>query len=105
MYKFAGVKLPRTAYGQWKSLPAVDRNDLRKGDLLFWDTGRNHRSDNRIPSGEYVSHVSIYLGDGMMGHATSSKGVAIQRVPVGEYASRKGYTFLGARRVLANAGS
>jgi len=54
----AGVAIPRVTHDQWNAGERVEYEDLQRGDLLFW------RSDPTAP--DYISHVAIYLGDGMM---------------------------------------
>ncbi|MCY9782575.1 C40 family peptidase [Nocardiopsis sp. EMB25] len=53
-----GVEIPRVTHDQWNAGERVDFEDAQRGDLLFW------RSDPTAP--DYISHVAIYLGDGMM---------------------------------------
>lgn len=96
VYRAAGVKIPRTAIEQYRKLPQVDPRAIQTGDLLFWDTGLNHRKDNRLPDGSFVSHVSIYTGNGKMRHASVKRGVI--EVDAGEYAKK--FQFIGARRAL-----
>lgn len=64
------IKLPRTSSQQQQFCSPIQKADLRPGDLLFF-TGR---------SGSKVGHVGIYVGDGNMIHASSSKGVIITAI-------------------------
>jgi cell wall-associated NlpC family hydrolase len=67
----------------------VARNNIRKGDLVFFVNPRNR---NRI------NHVGIYLGDGTFIHSSSTRGVAINPlndIYWGKYLS-------GFRRFLPN---
>ncbi|OLT28407.1 hydrolase [Nocardiopsis sp. CNR-923] len=57
-FREAGVDIPRVTHDQWNAGERVDFEDAERGDLLFW------RSDPTAP--DYISHVAIYLGDGMM---------------------------------------
>lgn len=99
IYKTIGKTIPRTAIEQYKKLtPVPQSTPFQPGDLLFWDTGLNHRTDNRLPDGSYVSHVSLYAGNGKMRHASSKKGVIT--VDVQTYAGK--FKLLGARRVIGN---
>lgn len=59
-YHKAGVDLPRTTRGLWKTLRPVRKKELRTGDLLFFNI------DGKI------SHVGMYLGSGRFVHAPSS---------------------------------
>ncbi|MER5602944.1 NlpC/P60 family protein [Streptomyces sp. NPDC002265] len=54
-WKAAGVTLPRTTYDQVNAGTTVSLADARPGDLVFFY--------------DDVSHVGIYVGDGMMIHA------------------------------------
>ncbi|MBW8799283.1 MAG: C40 family peptidase [Streptomyces sp.] len=54
-WKAAGVSLPRTTYDQVNAGTTVSLADARPGDLVFFY--------------DDVSHVGIYIGDGMMIHA------------------------------------
>ncbi|MFD7314517.1 NlpC/P60 family protein [Streptomyces sp. NPDC059883] len=54
-WKEAGVELPRTTWDQVKAGARVATEDLLPGDLVFFY--------------DDISHVGIYIGDGMMIHA------------------------------------
>lgn len=86
-YVFAkfGIELPRTSAGMSKIGQKVEKQDLRYGDLVFFNT-----------SGKGVSHVGIYVGDGKFAHSSTSKGVIITALSDKYYAKR----YVGARRVL-----
>lgn len=61
----AGVHVPRTtANGYMSSTPNVGRENLRAGDLVFFNYGR-------LPGGQ-ADHVGIYVGNGQMIDASSS---------------------------------
>jgi len=92
LYKKHNVNLPRTAWSQSKKGVSVDKNDLKKGDLLFFLTDKKRG----IP----VTHVGIYIGDGEFIHAASKKkGIIISPIYSGYYASK----FVSAKRVLAQS--
>lgn len=75
-YGRAGMAVPRTTSGLWKSLEPVDSGRLRAGDLLFFNVAGK------------MSHVGIYLGGGRFVHAPSSgKTVSVERLG-SEYYSR-----------------
>lgn len=76
--------LPRTTATQFQQGVAVNRNALRRGDLVFFDT-----------SGRGVSHVGIYIGGGRFTHASNSRGVTIDELDAPYYRKR----YLGARRI------
>ncbi len=87
MYIFAkyGVELPHWSKGQAKLGTAVKKEDLRAGDLVFFNT-----------SGAGISHVGIFLGDGKFVHASSNKGVIVNKLSEEYYVKR----YVTARRVL-----
>jgi cell wall-associated NlpC family hydrolase len=81
-----GLLLPRRADQQAKSpeLAAVDREALKPGDLVFFNTMRRA-----------FSHVGIYVGEGRFIHAPRSGGeVRIEDMRAAYWAKR----FNGARR-------
>lgn len=61
-----GVKLPRSAREQKEYCHPIDREYLAVGDLVFFSSKR---------SGGRISHVGMYIGNGRMIHASSSRGV------------------------------
>lgn len=78
-----GIELPRTSREQAKFGQAVDRNELRPGDLITFATG----------GGSRVSHIGVYIGENRFIHSSSSRGVRIDTL-TGYYANR----FVNARR-------
>lgn len=58
--------LPRTAQEQYKTAEKVELEDLREGDLVFFNTG-----------GKDISHVGVYLLNNKFVHAATSGGVMI----------------------------
>jgi cell wall-associated NlpC family hydrolase len=85
----AGVVMPRVAADQALTGPRVPVADLQPGDLLFYHT------DPTAP--DYISHVAIYLGHGLMLQAPQPG----QRVAV--VAADLGAEFAGAVRVYPKA--
>jgi peptidoglycan DL-endopeptidase CwlO len=57
----AGIVMPRVAVDQARTGPRVALSQLAPGDLLFYHT------DASAPT--YISHVAIYLGNGLMEQA------------------------------------
>ena len=85
-----GKILPRRADQQAAATEVIDRNDLKPGDLVFFDTMRRA-----------FSHVGIYVGEGKFIHAPRSGGaVRVEDMRQAYWQTR----FNGARRVpLANS--
>jgi len=63
-----GVILPRSTELQAESGASVNRNELRSGDLVFFNTGIR------------VRHVGVYLERGHFLHASTSRGVMISEL-------------------------
>jgi len=63
VYEQNGIELPRVSKDQAKYGQFVDRNHLKRGDLIFFSSSK---SDD-------VHHVGIYLGNGKFIHASSAK--------------------------------
>ena len=92
LYKKSHINLPRTAWSQSKRGKSVSKDNLEKGDLLFFLTDKKRG----IP----VTHVGIYLGNGEFIHAASKKqGIIISPLTHGHYAD----TFVSARRLAKKA--
>jgi cell wall-associated NlpC family hydrolase len=88
LYKKHNINLPRTAWAQSKKGIDVPKDQLQKGDLLFFLTDKKRG----IP----VTHVGIYIGEGKFIHAASKeKGIIISPITHGSYAR----TFVSAKRV------
>lgn len=84
VYGQTGVRLPRTAEGQFNATPRVTLATLRPGDILFF------RSD----SGNLM-HVGVYIGSHWFVHAPDS-GKAVETARL-DSAYWKGH-YLGAGR-------
>jgi cell wall-associated NlpC family hydrolase len=89
-YVFAkfDIYLPHSSKGQASEGERVAKSDLRAGDLVFFNTG-----------GSGISHVGIYLGDGVFVHSSTNKGVTKSRLSESYYANR----YVTAARVLSDA--
>jgi peptidoglycan DL-endopeptidase CwlO len=68
----AGITMPRVAVNQAQTGPRIPLSQLEPGDLLFYHT------DPTAP--DYISHVAIYLGKGLMLQAPEP-GEDVQIVP------------------------
>ncbi len=89
VFREQSVKLPRTAREQFNVGNEVMRGDLKKGDLVFFQT-----------YARFPSHVGIYLGNRKMIHASSREHrVVISTMDTPYYLSR----YLGARRMTDTA--
>jgi len=88
VYKQHGYNLPRTAAGIYGVGVAVDKANLRPGDLLFFK-GRGT---------SYINHVGIYVSDNKFIHSSSpnSGGVIYSYLNSAYYSQ----TYVGAKRVL-----
>jgi cell wall-associated NlpC family hydrolase len=85
----AGLLLPRRAAEQAAATETIDKNELKPGDLVFFNTMRRA-----------FSHVGIYVGNGKFIHAPKPGGeVRVEDMGASYWAKR----FDGARRVPADA--
>lgn len=65
-----GKTLDRTAAMQFMMTKRIyDQDDLKEGDLVFFSIHTKR-----------ISHVGVYLGNGMFVHASSSRGVMISEL-------------------------
>jgi cell wall-associated NlpC family hydrolase len=86
-----GLDLPRTATEMSRVGESVKRQELKPGDLVFFNTMRRT-----------FSHVGIYLGDGQFVHSPSRGGkVRVEDMASSYWAKR----FTGARRVIDEDGA
>ncbi|TBU93437.1 C40 family peptidase [Phytopseudomonas dryadis] len=84
----AGIQLPRSTRELiGMRAPAVGRDALRSGDLVFFATN----------GGRQVSHAGIYVGEGRFVHAPSSGGTVRLDSLSNSYWQR---TYLEAKRVF-----
>lgn len=78
IFRTYGISLPRTSDEQGYSGTAVSSSDMRPGDIVY-----------------YGGHIAIYIGDGLVVHASSAKtGVKIS--------SWNYRTVLGIRNVIGD---
>lgn len=88
VYAQVGISLPRTAQAQFDATTRIQPNDLEPGDLVFFA--------GTYPSSDPITHVGIYLGDGMMINAPSD-GDVVRTMPV--FTGFWGAHYAGAGRV------
>jgi len=86
VFKKNGINIPRTSINQSKFGKHVSRANLKKGDLIFFDTSKKRKG--------YVNHVGIYLGNGKFIHASSAK----KKVVVSSLSKFYAQRYKGARR-------
>jgi LysM repeat protein len=85
VFREVEVELPRSAREQYRIGEKIERDQLQKGDLIFFRT-----------YAKFPSHVGIYLGDGKMIHASSrSHRVVVTSIDQPYYIRR----YLGAKRI------
>jgi cell wall-associated NlpC family hydrolase len=83
-----GITLPRQSTSQYQVGTAVARNEMRPGDLVFFNT-----------SGRGISHVGVFVGNGKFAHASSSRGVMVSPLSQSYWSKR----YVGAKRVMSTA--
>ncbi len=59
VYKLNGLNLPRNSRSQFKAGRPVEKDDLQKGDLVFFATN----------GGKRITHVGMYIGNNNFIHA------------------------------------
>ena len=87
VYRLNGLELPRTSADQWRAGRPVGRDEMDRGDLVFFATR----------GGGAISHVGIYLGGDLFLHAPR-RGSAIQTDSLSSDYYRSRYA--GARSYL-----
>ena len=88
VYKKCGLTLTRSCISQIGEGTIIPKEDLQCGDLVFFKRTTNSKN--------FVTHVGIYLGDGKLIHASSSKGITIVELESDYYVKH----YLCARRIL-----
>jgi hypothetical protein len=87
VYQLNGLNLPRTSRQQFKAGTPIARHQLRKGDLVFFATGKTRR----------ITHVGIYTGRGYFIHAPGKgKKIRTDKLTDGYYLTN----YAGARTYL-----
>ena len=87
VYENHGISLHRCADEQMQDGLIVERSNLQKGDLVFFS----------VYGPWLASHVGIYIGNGQMIHASSSRGICVDTLDNPYWAN----TYVGARRLIA----
>ena len=87
VYRLNGISIPRVSADQYKYGKPVKTKDLQAGDLVFFNTN----------GGSKVSHVGVYIGDGLFIHAPSKgKTVRKDKLSLDYWSSR----FIGGKSYL-----
>ncbi|OEH93346.1 C40 family peptidase [Bacillus solimangrovi] len=86
VFSESGVELPRTSDSQFQVGEKVYKNDLKEGDLVFFNT-----------DGSGISHVGIFMGDGTFIHSATDKGVIVTDFNDPYYWAER---YVGAKRIL-----
>lgn len=87
VYRKLGITLNRTAASQASNGIIVAREDMQPGDLVIFSNTVGHR---------FGTHIGLYLGNGKIIHAGSSRGVCIADLDSNYFDSH----FECARRVI-----
>ncbi len=92
VFRDVGINIPRVSRDQARVGEFVSFNNLRAGDMMFFDTHKKRTGK--------VSHVGIYLGSGNFIHASSAgKKVVIYNFNEKPFYKKR---FLWGRRVVTN---
>jgi hypothetical protein len=84
--KVYGIASPRTARAQYSDCNKLEREALKEGDLVFFNTRGG------------VSHVGVYLSNGYFAHASVGNGVTISSLDENYYSKK----FIGGGRLSSN---
>lgn len=84
--KHVGITIPRNTASQYQVGQPVSRAQLQAGDLVFFST-----------TGPGPTHVALYLENGVLLNASSSKGVTYTKLTERYWNDR----YYGARRVVS----
>lgn len=79
------LDLPRSTSQQYKTGDDIEKDELKFGDLVFFNTRRR----------SFPGHVGIYLGENKFAHASRKLGVTVSSLDETYYKKR----YVGARRV------
>ncbi len=67
LFKTNDIAIPRSSMQQSKAGKHLNRQEIQKGDILFFDTANRH----------HVNHSGIYLGEGKFIHSSSGRAYAV----------------------------
>ncbi len=103
VYQRLGLSLPRTAADQFSAGDPVPVNQLRFGDVVFFNRYCYRKEKVAYMASMFppehlteVCHAGIYLGDGRFLHASTNRGVEISRLDADAWRR----SLAGARRFL-----
>jgi hypothetical protein len=86
-YQMNGLNLPRSSVEQFRKGRVVKREELRKGDLVFFS----------IRDGRRVNHVGIYAGEGKFIHAPGTgRSIEVESLTNGYFRTR----YMGGRTFI-----
>jgi len=90
VFKENGVTIPRYSGNQAKVGIKVSYNELKEGDLVFFNTEKKYKKK--------VNHVGIYMGNNKFIHASSAK----KKVVITSFEKKHFYKkrFLWGQRVI-----
>lgn len=85
VFKNFGIDPVHTAAGQYNAGTVINKEELRAGDLVFFNTGGNG-----------INHSGIYIGENQFIHSSSSKGIKVDSLSDSYWSPR----YRGASRIL-----
>ena len=83
VYKENNITLPRTSLSQSKISKPLKKEQLKAGDLVFFDTNNK----------KHVNHSGIYLGKNRFIHASSGKAYSVTISPIDKGFYKKNFLF------------
>lgn len=72
IYKRFDISINRTSNMQALNGKTITKNELRSGDLVFFDTNGVNRGN--------ISHVGVYVGEGEFIHSDMTRGISIAKL-------------------------
>jgi len=79
------IDLPRSSREQYNAGDSIDKDELKFGDLVFFNTRRRSKP----------GHVGIFIGENQFVHASRKLGVTVSSLDEVYYKKR----YMGARRI------